>query len=188
MKLCKLALASLLATGALYAGNYTLDRAHSSVSFKVKHMMISSVKGKFGTFTGEIAYDEKSKTLTKLNGEIDVNSIDTDNAKRDGHLKSADFFDVKKYPKITFSLTKVDGDNAYGKLTMHGVTKDIKLDIDNGGVIKDPFGNQRLGFELEGKVNRTDFGLKYNSTLETGGVLIGEDVKIDIQIESILAK
>lgn len=188
MKLYKIALATVLATGALYAGNYTIDKAHSSVGFKVKHMMISNVKGKFGVFSGNIVYNEKAKNLTKLDGKVDVESIDTDNEKRDAHLKSADFFDVKKYPNITFTLIKVSGDYAYGKLTMHGVTKDVKLDFENNGVIKDPYGNQRLGIALEGKINRADFDLKYNSTLEAGGVLIGEDVEIDIDIEGTLVK
>lgn len=188
MKLVKLGLASLLATGALYASNYNIDKSHSNVGFKVKHMMISSVTGKFDKFTGTIEYDEKTKTLKKLTGKIDVNSINTDNKKRDDHLRDPDFFNAKKYPEITFKLTKVKGDEAYGKLTMRGVTKDVKLDFENNGVIKDPWGNQRVGFALSGKINRLDYGLKYNSILEAGGVAVGEKVKLSIDIEGILAK
>lgn len=188
MKLIKLSLASLLAAGALYAGNYNIDKAHSNVGFKVRHMMISNVSGKFDSFTGTIVYDEKTKTLKTLTGKIDASSINTDNKKRDAHLKDTDFFDVKKYPNITFELTKVDGDDAYGKLTMHGVTKEVKLDFENNGTVKDPWGNQRLGLSLSGKINRLDYGLKYNSILEAGGVAVGETVKLDIEIEGILAK
>lgn len=188
MKLYKIALASLLVTGALYARNYDIDRDHSSIGFKVKHMMISNIKGRFDAFSGIIAYDEYAKFLVRLDGKIDVDSIDTNNEKRDTHLKSADFFDAKKYPDITFELIRTAGGYAYGRLTMHGITKEVKLKYKDNGVIKDPQGNQKIGISLEGKINRADFDLKYNSTLEDGGVLIGEDVEIDIDIEGALVK
>lgn len=188
MKLIKLTLASLLAAGTLFAGTYKVDTSHSYVGFKVKHMMISNVKGKFNTFNGSFEYDENTKTLKSLTGTVDVVSINTENKKRDDHLRSSDFFAADKFPTITFKLDKVDGDTAYGKLTMRGVTKDVKLELENNGMVKDPWGNTRVGLTLSGKVNRYDYGIKYNSLLEAGGVTIGENVKLEIEIEGILAK
>ena len=188
MKLIKLGLATLLTTGALFAGTYNVDTTHSYVSFKVKHMMISNVKGKFDKFSGSFEYDEKTNTLKSLTGTVEVSSINTENTKRDNHLRSSDFFAATEHPQITFKLEKVDGDTAYGKLTMRGVTKDVKLDFENNGSVKDPWGNTRVGLALSGKVNRYDYGIKYNSLLEAGGVTIGEKVKIEIELEGILAK
>lgn len=188
MKLVKLGLASILATSALYAGTYNVDTSHSNVSFKIKHLMISNVTGKFDTFKGSFEYDEKTKKIKSLNGTVNVQSLNTEDEKRDGHLKSKDFFDVSKYPKITFSLNKIKDDYAYGKLTIHGISKDVKLDFENNGSIVDPWGNKRVGLALNGKINRSDYGLKYNSVLEAGGVMIGEKVKLNIELEGILAK
>jgi len=188
MKIEKLGLISILTAGVLYAGNYNVNVAHSNVGFKIKHMMISNVKGQFDKFNSTFEYDEKTKKILSLSAEVDASSINTAQAKRDGHLKSADFFDVAKYPTITFILTKIENDKAYGKLTMHGITKNIILDFENNGMGKDPYGNTRVGLSLSGKLNRKDFGLVYNSALETGGVLIGENVKLDIEVEGILAK
>lgn len=188
MKLVKLGLASILAASALYAGTYNVDSSHSNVGFKVKHMMISNVTGKFDTFNGSFEYDEKTKTLKNLIGTIKVASINTENVKRDGHLKSADFFDANKHPNLTFKLDKISGDKAYGVLTMRGVSKNVVLDFENNGSIQDPWGNTRVGLALSGKVNRIDYGLKYNSVLEAGGVAVGEKVKLDIELEGILAK
>jgi len=187
-KLVKLGLASILSAGALYAGTYNVDASHSNVGFKVKHLMISNVSGKFNTFTGKINYDEKTNTLKALEGKVEINSIDTDNKKRDGHLKSADFFDASKYPTLTFKLDKIDDDKAYGVLTIKGVSKNIELDFENNGTVKDPWGNQRVGLELSGKINRKDYGLNWNKTLEAGGVVVGEKVKLNIELEGILAK
>lgn len=188
MKLVKLTVAAILATGALFAGTYNVDSTHSSVGFKVKHLMISNVRGTFDKFSGTISYDEKSKKVTALSGSIEVSSVNTDNAKRDGHLKSADFFDAANFKNITFELSSIKGETAYGKLTMRGVTKDVSFELENNGTITDPWGNQRLGLTLNGKVNRIDYGLKYNSVLEAGGVAVGEIVKFEIELESILAK
>jgi polyisoprenoid-binding protein YceI len=189
MKLVKLGLVSLLAGSTLFAGTYNVDKSHSNVGFKVKHMMISNVTGKFNEFKGSFEYDEKTNTLKSLNGVVEVKSIDTDNEKRDGHLKASDFFAADKYPQITFTLDKIDGDKAYGKLTMRGVTKDVELDLETSGTtIKDPWGNTRVGLALEGKVNRMDYGIKYNSVLEAGGVAVGEIVKLHIDLEGIQAK
>lgn len=188
MKFLKLGIVSLLASSALFAGTYNVDASHSNVGFKVKHMMISNVVGKFDKFNGSFEYDEKTKTLKSLVGDIDVNSINTENEKRDAHLKSADFFAANEFNNIKFVLTKVEGDKAYGKLTMRGVTKDIILDLENNGTVKDPYGNTRVGLALTGKINRMDYGLKYNTVLEAGGVAVDEIVKLDIQLEGILAK
>lgn len=189
MRLKIILLATTLSFGTLFAGMYKVDIDHSNVAFKVKHMMISNVKGEFKKFNGTFEYDEKTKMLKSLKGEIDVDSISTDNAKRDAHLKSADFFDVKKYPMMSFVLTKVDGDTAYGKLTIHGITKEVKMELETSGVVvKDPWGNTRTGLSLSGKINRKDFGLIWNQVMEAGGVLVGDEVKMNVELEGILQK
>ena len=189
MKLYKLGLISIFASSALFAGTYNVDASHSSVGFSVKHMMISNVKGTFDTFKGSFEYDEKTNTLQALSGEVEVKSINTANKKRDDHLRSSDFFAANEHPQITFKLNSVKGDKAYGTLTMRGVSKEIALDLETSGTtIKDPWGNTRTGLSLSGKLNRFDYGIKYNSLLEAGGVAIGEDVKINIELEGILKK
>lgn len=179
---------TLLGSASLFAGHYDVDASHSNIGFKVKHMMISDVTGKFDKFTGAFEYDEKTKTLKSLSGKIEVTSLNTANATRDAHLKSAELFDAQKYAEIIFVLDKVQGDSAYGKLTIHGVTKNVVLDLENNGIIKDPWGNQRVGLGLSGKLNRKDYGITWNTVLEAGGVAVGEVVKLDIQLEGILAK
>ena len=188
MKFLKLGLASLVASSALFAGTYNVDASHSNVGFKVKHLMISNVNGKFDKFNGKFEYDEKTKTLKSLAGEVSIASINTEDAKRDAHLKSADFFDEANNPTLTYKLDKVEGDTAYGKLTIRGVTKDVKLDLENNGTAIDPWGNTRVALALSGKINRTDFGLNWNKALEAGGVLVDETVKLNIEVEGILAK
>jgi len=188
MNLKKLALASTLLVSSLFAGNYNVDVAHSSVSFKVKHMMISNVKGSFGKFNGSFVYDEKTSTLKSLKGEIEVASINTDNQKRDKHLRADDMLGAKEFPKITFVITKIEGEEVYGDFKLKGVTKNIKLDFENGGTIKDPWGNERAGFALSGKISRKAYGVTYNKVLEAGGVAVGDTVKLDIEIEGIKAK
>lgn len=188
MKLVKLTLAIILATGALYAGTFNIDKAHSNVAFKVKHMMISNVTGEFDTFFGSFFYDEKTKKVTSLSGKVDVNSINTDNEKRDKHLKSADFFDANKFPNITYKITKIVNDEAHGEITIHGITKKVVFDFENNGMIKDPWGNTRIGLEIEGSISRKDFDLKWNNLLETGGAIVGDKIKLAIEIEGILEK
>ncbi|WP_345993727.1 YceI family protein [Sulfurimonas sp. HSL-1716] len=189
MRLKDVLLASILSAGSLLAGTYKVDPNHSNVAFKVRHMMISNVKGEFKKFDGSFVYDEKTKTLRSLKGEIEVSSLSTDNAKRDAHLKSADFFDAKKYPVIRFNLTKTNGDTAYGKLTIHGITKEVKMELETSGtVVKDPWGNTRTGLSLSGKINRKDFGLNWNQVIETGGVMVGDEVKMSVELEGILQK
>ncbi len=188
MNLVKLGLVSILAAGALFAGTYKVDTSHSHVGFKVKHLMISSVRGNFEKFDGSFEYDEKTGIIKSLEGNVVVASINTDNEKRDGHLKSADFFDAAKHPNLTFKVEKVEGEKAYGKLTMRGVTKDVVFDIEKTGEVIDPWGNKRVGLELEGKVNRLDYGLNWNKALEAGGVVVGEEVKINVELEGIAQK
>lgn len=188
MKLVKVGLASLLTASYLFAGTYNIDTTHSNVGFKVKHMMISNVVGSFNKFSGTFEYDEKTKILKSLVGNVDVTSINTSIAKRDEHLKSSDFFDVAKYPSIKFILTKVKGDIVYGNLTMHGITKEVKLDFENNGAIKDPSGITRAGMNLSGTIERKDFGLTYNAVLEAGGIAIGDKVRIEVELEGILQK
>ncbi len=189
MKLSATVLASMLSIGTLFAGTYNVDIDHSNIGFKVKHMMISNVAGEFDTFKGSFVYDENTKTLTALNGTVEVASINTDNKKRDDHLRSKDFFDVNKYPTMSLVLEKVDGDIAYLTLTMHGVSKMVKMDLETSGmVIKDPWGNTRTGLSLTGNINRTEFGLTWNEIMEAGGLTVGEDVKISLELEGILAK
>ncbi len=151
-------------------------------------MMISNVVGKFDKFDGTFEYDEKTKTLKSLVGNIDVNSINTENEKRDAHLKDSDFFAAKDFNNIKFELAKIEGHKVFGKLTIRGITKDVELDFENNGTVKDPWGNTRVGLALSGKINRMDYGLKYNKVLEAGGVAVDEIVKLDIQLEGILAK
>ncbi len=188
MDIRKIAFVAFLTASALFAGTYNVDPVHSYIGFKVKHLMISNVKGQFETYNGKFEYDEKTNTLKSLTGNIKVSSINTGIEKRDKHLKSDEIFDAKKYPDIKFVLNKIDDDTAYGKLTIHGVTRDIKLDFDNGGSVKDPWGNQRAGFALNGKINRKDYGITWNKALETGGVVVGDKIRLEIEIEGIKEK
>jgi polyisoprenoid-binding protein YceI len=158
------------------------------VSFKVRHMMVSNVQGGFTKFSGTLNLDDKDVTKSTLSVDIDVASVDTRNPKRDEHLKSADFFDVAKFPKMTFKSTKVEkqGDKylATGDLTLHGVTKPVTLTVTNvTGEVKDAFGAIRRGAQATGKINRKDFGLTWNKALEAGGVAVGEDVSLDLEVE-----
>ncbi len=182
----KLLLIGFLLVSSLIAGDYTIDKSHSSVAFKVKHMMVSNVKGTFDEFKGTFEYDEKTNTLKAFEGVIEVASINTANEKRDKHLRADDIFDAAKYPHITFKLTKVDGDSVYGDFTMKNVTKNIKLDYEVGGTIVNHRGTKIAGFTLSGKINRMDYGVKWNKVLEAGGVAVGEDVKFEIEIEGTL--
>lgn len=188
MNLKKIALVSSLFVSVLTAGNYDVDKTHSNVSFKVKHLMLSSVKGTFDEFTGNYEYDEKGGVLKSLSGSIETNSINTNLADRDKHLKADDMLDTKKFPNILFKLTKAKEDVIYGDITIKGITKNIKLHFDNNGHLKDPWGNYRSAFELTGKINRKDFGLTYNKVLESGGLIVGDIVKLSIEVEGIKTK
>jgi len=184
--------ASLLAlpAGAL-ARPLTVDPSHTSVSFQIRHLF-TNVSGRFDKFEGSIEFDPEKPEATKIDGSIDAASIDTDNEKRDKHLRAADFFDVEKHPKITFKSTKVsavDSENktakVAGMLNMHGVEKPVVLDAAFLGMGKDPWGNERFGFRGTTKINRKDFDLTWNETLDGGGLLIGEEVTIEINAEAM---
>ncbi|MGO9338385.1 MAG: YceI family protein [Terracidiphilus sp.] len=170
---------------------WKLDPAHSHAEFKVKHMMISHVKGNFSGLTGTLLLDETDYTHSKAEVAIPVATINTSDPQRDGHLKSPDFFDAEKFPEITFKSTNIDskGGTAYavtGDLTMHGVTKPVTLAVEDvSEPSKDPWGNHRIGLSATTKINRKDFGLTWNSALESGGVLVGEDVSISLEVQFI---
>lgn len=188
MKFFKLGLASVAVSTALFAGNYTVDASHTNAAFTVKHLMITNVTGKFNDVSGSFEFDEKTKTLKSLSGEIVVASINTANEERDTHLKSGDIFSAEQFPKIEFKTTKIEKNAVYGDFTMKGVTKNIKLQLENGGTITDPWGKQRAAFALNGKIKRSDFGITWNKALETGGVAVSDEVKLSIDVEGILAK
>jgi polyisoprenoid-binding protein YceI len=167
---------------------WKIDASHSSIRFAVDHMVISEVEGIFSTYEGSIITTKSDFSDAKINFTVDVNSVNTDNAKRDEHLRGADFFETEKYPKMTFVSTSVQktGENKYnlkGKLTLHGITKEITLTMTYGGTTKDPWGNTKAGLKVTGVINRTDFGLKYNSVLEAGSLMIGEEVTITAKVE-----
>jgi polyisoprenoid-binding protein YceI len=170
---------------------WNLDPSHSTAEFKVKHMMISNVKGSFSGISGTLQLNETDYTHSTAKASIPVATLTTGDAQRDGHLKSADFFDAEKYPTITFETTNIDskGGADYevtGDFTLHGVTKQIKLAVEDvSEPSKDPWGNQRIGLTATTKINRKDFGLTWNAALETGGVLVGEDVTITLDVQFI---
>jgi polyisoprenoid-binding protein YceI len=172
---------------------WNLDPAHSVAEFKVKHMMISNVKGSFNGLSGVLQLDETDYTHSTVEVSIPVASLKTGDDQRDGHLKSADFFDVEKFPTLSFKSTNIDstGGADYavtGDLTLHGVTRPITIAVEDvSQPSKDPWGNLRIGFSGTTKVNRKDFGLTWNSALEAGGVLVGEDVTITLEIQFIKA-
>ncbi len=188
----KLSIAIALFSVALVQAqtNWTIDPSHSSVRFAVDHMVISEVEGIFSKYEGSAVSLKGDFSDAKINFTVDVNSVNTDNAKRDEHLRGADFFETEKYPKMTFVSTSVTktGTGKYnlkGKLTLHGVTKEITLAMTYGGTTKDPWGNTKAGLKVTGVINRTDFGLKYNSVLEAGSLMIGEDVTITAKVELV---
>lgn len=167
---------------------WSIDPTHSELGFKVKHLMISNVKGVFTNYEATIDGEDFAKSSVKAT--IQAASISTNNTDRDNHLRSADFFDAENFPNITFesqSFTKVDDDTykLKGVLTIKDVSKDIELNVDYGGTNTDPWGNEKLAFEITGKINRKDFGLNWNSTLETGGVLVGDEVKINAEVQFV---
>lgn len=161
---------------------WTLDPAHSELQFKVKHLMITTVTGSFTDISGSVEAENDTFENASVSFEAKINSINTANTDRDNHLKSADFFDAEKYPVMSFNSTSFnkDGDDytLTGDLLMKGVTKSVKLNVEFGGIATDPWGNVKAGFTLNGKINRTDFGLSWNAALEAGGVMVSEEVRI----------
>ncbi len=171
---------------------WVLEPAHSELQFKIRHLMISNVSGSFNKFDGSVETEGDDLTTAKVNFTIDADSISTNNEQRDGHLKSGDFFDVATHPSITFEGTGMEkvGDEDYkmnGNLTMHGVTHPVALNVEFGGIAKDPWGNTKAGFTVEGKINRKDFGLAWNAPTEAGGLLVGEEVKISANVQFVKA-
>lgn len=171
------------------SGHYTLDVSHSRLGFVARHAMVTKVRGQFGAFTGTATIDEATPSSSKVELSIDVASIETGSADRDGHLKSADFFDAETYPTITFRSTDVQRDGSgwavTGDLTIKDVTKPVTVEFEHTGSARDPFGNLRVGFEGETTINRKDWGLTWNAALETGGVLVSEKIKLEFDVSAI---
>jgi polyisoprenoid-binding protein YceI len=169
---------------------WSVDPTHSSIDFSVKHMMIAKVKGTFHTFEAQIDADASDLTSADIQISVDLSSIDTRNGDRDAHLRSADFFDADNHPKITFQSTQISktGDGEYdvtGDLTIRGVTRSETIAVTFEGEGKDPWGNTKVGYSGTGSIKRSDYGLTYNAVLETGGVLIGDEIKISLEIEAV---
>lgn len=182
----------LIASLGMYAQKttYGFDKAHTNVRFSIAHMVISEVDGNFSDFDGKVVTSKEDFTDADISFKINVESINTDDAKRDEHLRSPDFFDVANNPEITFeskSMEKIS-EKEYkltGDLSMNGKTKSVTLDVKYGGTIVDPWGNTKAGFKITGTINRLDWGLKYNSVMDSGGLLIGEEVDIVCNVELI---
>jgi len=170
---------------------YSIDPAHSSAQFTIRHLMISNVRGDFKSVTGTVVYDPENLSASSIEAEIDVNSLNTRDENRDAHVKSAEFFNVEKYPSITFKSTKVEreGEGEFkvtGGLTILGVTKEVVLKVEGpSDEAKDPWGNLRIGASATTKIKRSDYGLTWNAALETGGVMLGDDVKIELDVELV---
>ena len=189
LKLLTFASALILAKTGLAADTYNIDPVHSYVGFSVSHLVISNVKGKFNEFSGQILLE--GSALKEAKGTIQTKSVDTGNSRRDDDLRSPSFFDVAKYPTITFESKRVDkkGDRTVlvGDYTMHGVTKELSLPIKLKGPVKDPWGNTRIGLQASAKLSRKDYGMTYNKALETGGLVVGDEVEIEINAEATKA-
>jgi polyisoprenoid-binding protein YceI len=169
---------------------YTIDYQHSDVGFSVRHMVFAKVRGHFTKWTADLAFDAADPAKSSVKVTIDTSSIDTREPQRDGHLKSADFLEAEKFPQLTYKSTKVEtvGDKKFavsGDLTIRGVSKPVRLDVEELGTGKDPWGNQRVAFVAKTRISRAEWGLKWNQALEAGGVLVGEHVDIEIDVEAI---
>lgn len=187
-----LALTGLLVLGAAglaEAATYTIDTAHSSVGFVARHMVVSKVRGHFGSFEGSFEFSEGKPETWSAQATIQTASVSTGNEKRDGHLKSPDFFAAEEFPTLSFQSKSVEKQGEHyllrGEFTMRGVTKPIVLTLEYFGSVKDPWGNDRAGFSARGKVNRKDFGLNWNNLLETGGAVVSDEIEIEIEVEGI---
>jgi len=169
---------------------WVLDPSHSEITFKVKHMMFTNVSGKFDTFQATAESEGENFENARFEFEAETASINTGNGDRDNHLRGSDFFDAEQFPKLTFSSTSFSqksGDDytLTGNLTLHGVTGPVTLDVEFGGLAQDPWGNTKAGLSATGKLNRKDFGLNWNAALEAGGVLVGEEVKLHIELQFV---
>lgn len=172
--------------------NWTLDTAHSGITFSVRHMVVAKVRGRFAEWSGTLELDEADLSRSRVEVEIDARSVDTGNAQRDEHLRSADFLDVQQFPSLRFASQRVEvvGDDrlrVIGQLTLHGVTREATLDVERGGSAKDPWGNQRAGFAARLCIQRSDFGLTWNQALETGGLLVADRIDIELDVQAVQA-
>jgi polyisoprenoid-binding protein YceI len=170
------------------ATKWAIDPMHSEVQFKVKHLVISTVTGSFQNFEGTVETEGDDFSNAKINFSLDVSSIDTNQEQRDGHLKGPDFFDAEQFPRITFESTSVtkESDENYkltGNLTIKGITKPVTLEVEHGGIATDFYGNTKAGFEIDGKINRKEFGLTWDGVTEAGSIVVGEDVKLHANIQ-----
>ena len=174
------------------ATRFSIDPAHSDVSFSVRHMMFAKVRGHFRKFSGNVTLDDANPAASSVEAEIESASIDTGSPDRDKHLRTPDFLDVEKFPKLTFKSSKVEGKgdklSVTGTLTLHGLSKEVVLDVERTGSGKDPWGNERQGFAAKGSLNRKDFGLAWNQALEAGGVLVGEKIELELEVQALPAK
>lgn len=169
---------------------YTIDTAHSEITFKIRHLMITNVNGRFTKFEGKMITSSDDLTNAEIDFEADIDSINTNNEQRDGHLRTGDFFDAAQYPKLIFKSTSLEkqGGDVYklnGNLTLHGVTKPITMSAEYGGASNDFYGNSKIGFALSGSLHRKDYGLEWNAALETGGVALSDEVKLMLDIQLI---
>ena len=169
---------------------WVLDSIHSELGFKIKHLMISNVSGSLTSFQAEVETEGEDFTTAKISLSADMASISTNNDQRDGHLRNSDFFEVEKYPELRFTSTKVEKMESdtfalFGDLTLKGVTKPVKLNVEFNGVTKDPWGGERAGLVITGKINRSEWGVNFNGVLETGGVMLSEEVRIISEIQLV---
>jgi len=169
---------------------WVIDPTHSNLGFKIKHLMISNVSGSLKNFQAEVEASGADFSTAQINLTAEMESITTNNEQRDAHLRNADFFEVEKHPELKFRSTKIaktDSDtfDLYGELTLKGIAKPVKLHVEFNGTVKDPWGNERAGFVISGKINRSEWGINFNGVLETGGVVLGEEVKIHSEIELV---
>ena len=179
----------LVAAAAQGADRYQIDPAHTQIGFSVRHLVINNVKGKFNEFSGTILYDGQDITQSSVSVTLKAASIDTGVEQRDADLRSANFFDGARFPEVTFKSTRIEkrgeGYVALGTLTMHGVAKEVALPFSITGTIKDPWGKQRMGVEASLTINRQDWGIAYSQTLDSGGLIVGNDVKIELNVEAV---
>ncbi len=192
-KMISFLLALMLFVPAIQAEKWTVDGTHSSVNFSVSHLVISKTRGEFKDFSGDISFSEKEIETSSVEFNINVTSIDTEDEGRDDHLRNADFFDVEKYPTMTFKSNKVikgkESDfKLIGDLTIKDVTKEVTFDCTYAGTVNDPWGNTKSGFSAETKINRQDFNVKFSKVLETGGLVVGDEISIVLEIEANLVK
>ena len=177
-------------TTAMTTNNWNIDTAHSGIHFSVRHMVVSKVRGRFSKFAGTVRIDDADLARSSVEATIEAASIDTGVAERDDHLRSSDFFDVGKFPELKLKSTRIEkmGEGRYrltGELTIRDVTREVAVDVDYGGRASDPWGNERAGFTAKAAIDRKDFGLKWNQVLEAGGVLVGDRVDIELDVEAV---